>query len=415
MVINVIPQKRCLISKRCFYTTVLFLIFPLYSVPLIIYGMWKYEKWAFVLWAFFMGLVGILVPPTGDFYRYTMDYELYKGLEWGDFLLLAGLKNELMLPLISYGIGELGLHFDLSRFLYNFLGYYLLGLLYLDIVKHNPNLQRGKIALYALGFFVSFNLTTFCYRYFLSAILFVYGAYYVVYKERKAGWGLVALAIFNHFSYIIQALALLFQQMHFFRFGRKTVIFLIVVSLFVDTSFIVSLFSALPFDFVSHYMAYLDGHWAGDFLEERSLRYKINMFVGNAIQYVCMLVYIILYYRSAPKYNSLVNSMLFLTFLSTPFVTIKGRFIIVMTYFVKIHLLKIFDGSRQMLKYLKIMFWLMMLSNLMGLWGQRRQLAISDVTMMLCSSSFQVLRHTYDSNWIENNVSEDGDLIQIDF
>ena len=385
MVINVIPQKRCLISKRCFYTTVLFLIFPLYSVPLIIYGMWKYEKWAFVLWAFFMGLVGILVPPTGDFYRYTMDYELYKGLEWGDFLLLAGLKNELMLPLISYGIGELGLHFDLSRFLYNFLGYYLLGLLYLDIVKHNPNLQRGKIALYALGFFVSFNLTTFCYRYFLSAILFVYGAYYVVYKERKAGWGLVALAIFNHFSYIIQALALLFQQMHFFRFGRKTVIFLIVVSLFVDTSFIVSLFSALPFDFVSHYMAYLDGHWAGDFWEERSLQYKINMFVGNAIQYVCMLVYIILYYRSAPKYNSLVNSMLFLTFLSTPFVTINGRFIIVMTYFVKIHLLKIFDGSRQMLKYLKIMFWLMMLSNLMGLWGQRRQLAISDVTMMLCS------------------------------
>ena len=68
-----------------------------------------------------------------------------------------------------------------------------------------------------------------------------------------------------------------------------------------------------------------------------------------------------------------------------------------------------------MLKYLKIMFWLMMLSNLMGLWEQRRQLAISDVTMMLCSSSFQVLRHTYDSNWIENNVSEDGDLIQIDF
>ena len=107
--------------------------------------------------------------------------------------------------------------------------------------------------------------------------------------------------------------------------------------------------------------------------------------------------------------------MLFLTFLSTPFSTINGRFITVMIYFVKIHFLKLFDGSRQLLKYLKIMFWLVMVSNLMGLWTLRRQLSISDFPMMFYSSSFQILAHTYDSNWIDRNVSEDGDLIQINF
>ena len=398
------------IKRFTLFTIILFAAFPLYSVPFILYGMWKQEKWAFVLWACFMGLVGILVPPTGDFYRYTLDYEMYKGLDWEDFLLLAGLKNELMLPLISYGVSELGLHFDLSRFLYNFLGYFLLGLLYIDIVRNNPNLQNKKVALYALGFFVSLSLTTFCFRYFLSVIFFVFGAYKIVYYERKSGWWFVALAIFNHFSFLVQAIVLLFQQLNFFRFGRRMVIFFILISFLIDASFLTDLFSMLPFDFVSNYMAYLDGKWAGGFLEEHSLRYKISMYVGNSIQYVCMIVYIILYYRSIPKYNSLVNSMLFLTFLSTPFVTINGRFIIVMTYFVKVHLLKIFDGSRQMMKYLKLMFWLVMMTNLMGLWTFRWQFFISDFPMMFYSSSFQILDHTYDANWIEENVLDDGDL-----
>ena len=408
-------RKKCLISKNLGITSIIFLVLPLYSVPFILYGMWKQEKWAFVLWACFMGLVGILIPPTGDFYRYTMDYELYKGLDWGDFFLLAGLKNELMLPLISYGISELGLYFDLSRFLYNFLGYFLLGFLYVGIVRNNPNLQDKKIALYALGFFVSISLATFCYRYFLSAIFFVFGAYRIVYKKRKNGWWFVALAIFNHFSFLIQAIVLLFQQLNFFRFGRKMVIFFILVSFLIDASFVTRLFDMLPFDFVSHYMAYLDGNWAGDFLEEHSLRYKIVMFIGNSIHYVCMLIYIILYNRSLPKYNSLVNSMLFLTFLSTPFVTINGRFLAVMIYFVKVYFLEIFDGSRQMLKYLKVMFWLVMISNLMGMWGFRRQFAISDFPMMFYSSSFQILAHTYDANWIDDNVSEDGNLLQINY
>ena len=281
---SVVQPLHFKVSREAFLTVFIFFCFPLCSVPLIIRGMWKQEKWAFVLWACFMGLVGILIPPTGDFYRYTMDYELYKGLEWGDFLLYAGLKNELMLPLISYGISALGLNFDLTRFLYNFLGYYLLGLLYLDIVRNNVHLQNRRVALYALGFFISLNLATYCYRYFLSAVFFVYGAYQVVYKGHKSGWWLVGLAIFNHFSYLAQALILLFQQMRFFRFGRKTVIFLIAFSFLVDASFVTKLFSSLPFDFVSYYMVYLDGKWAGDYLEEHSWRYRLNIMIGNLIQ-----------------------------------------------------------------------------------------------------------------------------------
>lgn len=403
------------VSKECLVAVVLFIILPLYSTPLIIYGMWKQKSWAFILWALFMGLIGILVPPTGDFYRYAMDYEMYKGLEWSDFLFVALLQKDLMLPLLSFFIGELGLHFDLSRFLYNFIGYYLLGILYLDIIQNNLYLHRKKVALYALGFFVSFNLSIYCFRYFLSAIFFVYGAYQIVYKSKKLGWCFVGLAVFNHMSYVIHTAALILQQMHFFRFSRNLVIILIFLSFFLDSSLIIKTFTFLPVDFVSTYMIYLDGYWAQNFLEDQSWKLKMQMFVGNLIQYFCVLIYVAQYKNSGKKYTSLTNSMLLLATITTPFATINGRFLAVMTYFIKVHLLVAYDNTRKMFKYLVVMFWLTMLSNVMGLWGVRRQLAISDFPILFYSSFFHILNHTYDSNWIHQNVSGDGDLLQVNF
>lgn len=394
---------------------VLLFVAPLYSVPFIIKGMWKQKRWAFIQWALFMGFLGILLVPTGDFYRYTMDYELYKGMSWDDFWLFASVKNEFMLPLISYILGYFDLNFDLSRFVYNAWGYYLLGSIYLDIVTNNLNFKKNNNAFYSLGFFITFSLYSFCYRYSLSAIFFVYGAYNLVYNEKKSGWIWVLMAIFNHFSFVVQGLFLLLQRLHFFYFSRKLIVCLVILSFSLDGNYIVNIFQSLPFDFVSHYMVYLDGNWAGDFLEDHSWKYRFNLWVSNAISYFCIIVFILQYKSIDKKYSSLANAMLVLVFLSVPFVSINVRFIAVMMYFIKISFLKIFDGSKKMVKYLKIMFWLTMISNIMGLWSYRRQFIVSDFPMLLYSSSINILSHTYDSNWIEHNVATDGDLLQINF
>lgn len=414
--LTAIPHKYNIkVSKEFLLTLIIFIVLPLYSVPFILLGMWKRKKWAFSLWALFMGLVGILVPPTGDFYRYTLDYELYKGLEWGDFLFIAALKNELMLPTISYFIGRLDLNFDISRFIYNFLGYYYLGKIYYDITQNNSFLQEKKTSFYALGFFMSFSISIFCFRYFLSAIFFVYGSYQIVYKEKNKGWLFIGLAIFNHLTYVIQAAILFLQRFNLFRFNRKLVVLLVLISFCIDSSIIIKIFNLLPIDFVSSYISYLDGYWANDFLEDHSLKYKIQMFIGNIINYFCIIVYILQYKKENNKYNSINNGMLLLTVVSTPFATINGRFIAVMMYFIKIHILYTYNNSRKFLNYLIIMFWLSMLSNLMGLWAMRRQIYISDFNIMLYSTSLNIFNHTYDNNWIDNNVSEDGSFLQINF
>lgn len=403
------------ISKEATITTLIFIVLPLYSVPFIIYGMWKRKKWAFTLWAIFIGLLGILFPPVADLYRYTMDYELYKGLDWNTFVIIASIKRDLMLPIISYFIGNLELNFDLYRLLYNFLGYYLLGLIYLDIVNRNINLQKKKVLIYALGFFISFNIAIYCYRYFLSAIFFLYGAYQIVYKKKKYGWIFIVLAVFNHLSYIVQTVALILQRMHFFKFSKRLVIFLFIISFFIDSSIITYIFNQLPSNFVSSYVDYVEGQWAGDYLEEHSWRYKLQLFINNLIIYFCAIIYILQYNKCNKKYSSLPNAMILLATVTTPFVTISLRFLAVAMYFIKVHLLTIYDGSLSFYKYLKIMFWLTMITNLMGLWGYRRQIYISDYHMLLYSSSIHILRHTYDSNWMNENISDDGDMLKVNF
>ena len=414
--ITTLNNNYCIkVSQEATITTLVFIVLPLYSVPFIINGMWKRKKWAFTLWALFMGLLGILFPPAADFYRYTMDYELYKGLDWNTFIVIASIKRDLMLPIISYFIGNLGLNFDLYRLLYNFIGYYLLGLIYLDIVNRNINLQKKKVLIYALGFFISFNISAFCHRYFLSAIFFLYGAYQIVYKEKKYGWIFIVLALFNHLSYIVQTVALILQRMHFFKFGKKLIIFLFVISFFIDESIITYIFNQLPSNFVSSYIDYVEGQWAGDFLEEHSLRYKLQLFINNLIIYFCAFIYILQYNKCDRKYTSLPNAMILLATVTSPFVTISFRFLTVAMYFIKVHLLTIYDGSLNFYKHLKIMFWLTMITNIMGLWGSRRQFYISDYHILLYSSSVQILNHTYDSNWINENISEDGGMLKINF
>lgn len=407
--------RRIPVSRYAFYTTLFFIILPLYSLPWIIKGMLKQKKWAFVLWACFMGLVGILVPPTGDFYRYTMDFYMYKDCDWHSFLVLALLKNDFMLPLLSYILGLLDWNFDLSRFIYNFWGYYLLGALYIDIVKRNLALQVKKNYIYVFVFFITLSLSAYCFRYGLSTIMFVYGAYCIVYKGKKRGWWYVFLSVFNHLSFIVFLFVLILQRMHFWGFSRKNVIVMIAAATFIDSTFIVSVFRMLPVDWVSHYMVYLDGYWAREYLEDHSWRYKMMQMFSSLIQYACVIIYVLCYHKGRKESLALVNATLFLSFITLPFVTVQTRFMSVMINFIKIHFLVHFDGGVRMTRYLKYMFWLVIISNLMGLWSFRREFSISDFSMMSTSSSFEILTHTYDKQWIERNVDEDGDLIQIKF
>lgn len=400
------------VKKSTIFTTFLFFLLPLYSLPFIIIEMMNLKKWAFILFALFMGLIGILWPPTGDFYRYTIQSYAYKDLDWIQFWFMAILQRDLMLPIVTWITGELNFQFDITRFIYNFWGTYLLGMLFLDIISINPKLKEKPYRYFALGFFIPIMLCTFCYRYYLSQMFFIYGAYQIIFKEKKRGWLFVILSIFNHMSYFVQALVLFAQQKGFFKFKKKVIIAIVLCSFLIDGQYISKLFYLLPSTIVENYIAYIEGEWAGNFVENLSWKEKIARYITTIISNASIIIYVIIYDKLPKSKASLTNSLLFITILATPFVVIHDRFLSVAILAAKTTFLYFYNGTKKMKRCLYIMFLLVMLTNTITLLHSRKRISISDFPMMTYSSFYHIITHTYDSKWIESNVNTDGSIAE---
>ena len=404
------------IQKQTFIIYFLFFLFPLYTVPWILKSMLAGKKVAFILWAVFMGLLGILYPPIGDVYQYTKDYLLYKDCSWNYFLELVAFKFDYVLSFLSFLIGKIGLNFEVYRFLYNFIGYYLLGSLYLDIFsKKEISLYNKFDKYYLLGFFIAFNIITFLWRFGFSSILFVYGCYLLVYLHKRIGWIYVLISALNHFSFFLFLIVLCLQQLRFFRFRKGTVMVICILSLFINGNTIAIILPYLPLNIVQRYSIYLDGYYATEYFADHSWKYQLQVFLNSFVTYVACFFYVLTYKNKDKNILSITNAILCLACLSLPFDTMRMRFLALLLLFIKLSFLWYYDGSQLKANALRIMFWCVMMGNLINLWGIRRQLDVSEMPRIFYSNVFQVFSYTYDEKWINKNVSSDGGILQIDY
>ena len=399
------------LDKKLFFLSIGFIVYPIITLPWIVQGMLRYERWAFIMWAMFMGFIGILYPPVGDFYRYTRDFYFYKELDWVDFLMVVSLKFDYLLAFLSYSVGKLDLNFDIVRFIYNFVAYLLLGLLFLKLTRKNPYLSNDRrTRILALVLFIPFSISLFLFRFFFSMILFMYGTYLIIVDTKKKGWLFVALSVLNHFSFLVFLAALIFHRWGLFKFNRQIIAVLGVFGVFCGGLIVHSVMNYLPTDIVNHISIYIDGYWAGDFMEDRSVRYRIQQLLGNLVVYCAVGAFILLYPSKPSRLAAWVNSLLLLAFISSPFVVMYGRFLIVLMYGIKIFLLYSFNNSPMSRKALYALFICVIISNLTDVWSIRRQLSISRETQLFCSSSIGILTNHYSETWITDNVFESGDF-----
>ncbi len=403
------------LNKRGLTVSFFFLFFPLYTTPWIIQGMIRLQKWAYILWAVFMGLLGILYPPTGDFYRYQMDYYTSLKLDFNTFIYFAGLKFDYILSFLSYYLGVFNLNFDLSRFIYNFIAYCLLGKLFMDLIQDNPNLYGStKMRFRILILLFSFSIPTYLYRYGLSTAMFLYGAYYVSVRGQRTKWVFIILAVLNHFSFIVFLAIFIFHRFTFFNWKKSVVIGILIFSLFFSAIDVSSIFYMLPINIIERYSIYIDGYYAADYLEDFSWKLKLSIIIGKLSCYIICFFYIIFYTEEHKKLNSLVNGILLLVVISTPFATIHERILGVFTLAATIHILYYYKETTRYWNCIRIMFYCQVLSIIMGAWTIRRQLAISDISHIAYQSTFQVFMHTYDAKWLDNFVFKDGDFKRFD-
>jgi hypothetical protein len=376
--------------------------------------MYKLEKTAFVQFAFFMGLVGILYPPSGDLYKYYRDYTLYQGLDFDVFLLYALIEFDYLLSFLLFGLSTVELPCDLSRFIFNFIGFYLLGKLYFQIVLDNSMLQNKRYRLQSFVIFFVFAFAAFLYRFSFACILFTYGAYFIIYKDKKKYWLIIALSVLTHFSFLLFAVLLFCSKRITMRFKRAFPYYLIfIVFLFgifnVGVLFNVDDFAGAVFE---RYKGYMDTEDAGQYAEGFSTRYLIWKRYEYFIT-LFLIVPFVKYRRLSIKYEwSFIDYLLLACIATSPFSVVFSRFITPLTMMLKIYLLKHFQKENKMKKYLFVIFSLVILLDFMNIWAKRHEISVSDMSVLATSTSITILQHSYSDNWVDKNITSRGDLVK---
>lgn len=401
-------------NKLALISWVLVLLLPLFSLPLVLVRMYRLEKGGYIQFAFIMGLVGILYPPSGDLYRYYKDFNLYQGLSWDTFLLYALVNFDYILSFLSYFLSVLNLNFDLTRFIYNFIGYLLLGKLFLNITEDNKELRDDKVRGKVFIVFMVISLSNFLFRSGLSLVLFVYGAYHIIYRKERKYWIFVVLSVLNHFTFLVFAILLLLSKSIKLRFNRPILwmlfILIFVSPLFIDESILG--FLPLPEAMFYRYHDYVDGYAANEIAKDFSLKYMIWQNFEKFVAYILLFFFIKNYKLGSLREKSFINTIYLLCVVTSPFYIMYGRFISVFSQILKVFFLSHFVKVPKMSKQLSLLLVVIIMLDIMNLYGNWRQISISDMPMLAYKTSFQIIGHTYSSGWVDKNISSVGEIIK---
>lgn len=392
---------------------VLFVIYPIAALPIVVYGVFHRKKYCFTYLAAYMGVFAVLYPPYGDVYRYTLDYLIYKNLDFYSFSLLSGLKFDFLLPYLAYGMGKLDLNFDLYRFIYSFVGYQLVFNIFNDLVNKNLSLQRKQTyRLFLILYFVLFALTSFSFRFGLSTILYVYAVYKLIYCRNNIGWIYLVAAVLNHFSFGVFFILFLGVKIRLFERSKKFLILCIFIALFMDDGlFVGNLLKMLPLQdgLMNHIMEYINGNADQGLLEGRPWTAKIGTLIG-AIAIYPVMYYAVKFYRRDLSFSVIIQMFVLLA-CTAPFFVVYYRYVQLTIVLFVVYFSYRYTHTSVNYKCLKVLMTFCLLSFLFHFYTIRKVLYVSAEYKWLYASFPALMSHTYTEQWLYQNVSEEGDLL----
>lgn len=382
----------------------LFLLWPFLSLPFLLVELYKGRRYAFSLVAVLLGYFALLYAPTGDLYRYFQDYLTYSSLSISEFFMDLKGQMDVFQPTTFYLFSRIGMSADWIRFLYVYLSSELLFSIYCSSVRTNNNYKNFIIFL-LLILFVRFE--RFTVRFGLSTMFFVFGWYKLEYCNQRKYWSFFLLAILNHFAFILPVVAYVVAR--FIRFKPSKGIFLaILVGTFcLSGDYLSSIISHLPFNesVVNHLLAYTDGYWAADFLDDLSAKYNLGRNLLRLPFYVFSLV-LIFQYKKDRVLGTIVMTLI-LVLLFSPFIKVQSRMEQVYVIQALVYLM---NNTDELLKTKKRVYCALALGcmyTFICTWTIRRELSLSHETRLLCPS-WVIWKSTYTEDWVDFNVYQDG-------
>lgn len=385
---------------------VLFIIYPLGSLPLILWEIYNKRKYAYVLFSIFVGLSGMLYAPNGDLYRYYEDYYNYANLSFDEFNLILIIQANLDfgLPYIQFLFSKIGISNDIIVFLC--IG---LGTLYTLLITFDYTQQLSKNNSFIIFIFVCLFITFWSYyfRYGFASILFAYGIHLINYRESKAGWTYIVLSPLFHFGLIVFVIIYNLIYLLKYNLSRKYFLIFAITSLLFTGDIISELLLsyAFPPAISGKIAAYTEGYWANEWLNDRS--------IGSILlNYVDIIIRIVVYYiifRNFKRNNvyTLLTVMLVLITIAGPFAIVAGRFNWTFNIVSLNVIIPILCKKYRLLaaNSISVLLYIMCIISTIGTFSMRRYIIpVSREDLLLKSSSIGIITHRYDDKWLREHT-----------
>ena len=401
------------ISKNTIIIIVLFILYPIVSLPLVFSEIYKGKRYAYSLLAIFIGYFAFLYPPAGDLYRYREDYILYYRESFSTFLTYLTFKLDFLFSFLLYFLGKLDVPCDFSRFIYTWIASDCLFQIFYDKTKTLRISSPNKVFLLFIIYWLYVNFIVLMYRYGFSSALFATGYYYLYYKNQKiTAIVFISLAVLNHFSYIIFALCIIVQKL-FAYYGNKWISIVgILWALFFSFDFLTPIIEAVPLpDYIkSHLLAYTNGFWAQEFLADQSFKNIILTWL-NKLRLISLFVIYVLYFKKSPISGFLTMGTVMLMFASISG-TISTRFeIALLLPFLLFFFDLVMENQLKNFKFVRKVFIVIgLLFIFASVWSHRREYSISYEYKLLFPTAV-ILPTTYSQSWVDNHIDNKGEPI----
>lgn len=391
-------------NKYRIVTLFTFILSPLLSIPFILRGIYNREKGSAFFMALLVGVFAFLTAPCGDLARHTRIYFMYQDMSFSAFLLT--LKGDFIIQTLSFSLAKAGIHYDFLRLFLTTTAFYLLIKIFNFQIEHSSRTySRSEIwfrfIILALSF--DFFTTVLGVRFGFAISLFIY-AVHLWLDQGKKGKAIVSalLSCFVHFSMFYFLVFMLCMSL--FKASRLTFILLIAACLVLSRT--------VP-DQLSAYMetkelqgaGYLgNGQWG------TGMQYTFN---GLMFRYIRELVALPLAFlvfhhsRRAPRWSSLMLSLIALYALTSSFATISGRLIWIfyaMTVFYLLHMERC--GVRFSRMTLNAIFCCAILFSGASWYARREVMAVSRYQYALLPVPVALHTH-YSKTWISRRLDKE--------
>lgn len=387
------------------------LSFPIVSLPLIFKEIYRGKYSALSFLAIFMGLLAYMWAPTGDLYRYYLDYLEMGALSWKDFPDI--LQFDFVHPMIMFIFSQFGIYFGFVRFTLCIISYLLVFSVYKDAVANSNWLVNNRdriIAFIILFFLLRFSAFLTGVRYTFALALCIYGAYFLMYADKKKGWIVLIMSACTHFSMWVVVLLVVLIQIFKLRMKRWIFLTLISVLLLSASTLLIWGIDQLPLSqmFKTHLENYTTGYWASGELDNSSFKHRIAQILSICGVYVSFIFFISR--QRDNKHFELFSLLCILLALLWNMNSAFNRYAGIAIVFFIIPFIR-YGGLYFNRKHLKIFLFISIIVYAASIYTFKRDLKYGKQLCILYSPLPIILTNTYSDNWILSNITEDGGFV----